>query len=67
MLSHDVSFGPECFKSVTVLKSCGDSGGCAHVLLSGRATSKEVLYDALTKPQQERMDATMTREWDKWN
>ena len=26
-----------------------------------------MLYDALTKPQQERMDAAMTREWDKWN
>ena len=26
-----------------------------------------MLYDTLTKPQQERMDAAMTREWDKWN
>ena len=67
MLSHDVSFGPECCKSLTVFKSCGDPGECANVLLPGRATSKEALYDTFTKPQQERMDAAVTREWDKWN
>ena len=60
-------FGPECCKSVTVFKSCGDPGGCANVLFTGRPTSKEVLYDTLTKPQQERMDAATTSEWDKWN
>ena len=52
---------------MTVFKSCGDPGECANVLLTGRPTSKEVLYDTLTKPQQERMDAATTREWDKWN
>ena len=26
-----------------------------------------MLYDTLTKPQQERMDAATTSEWDKWN
>ena len=32
MLSHDVSFGSECCKLVTVFKSCADSGERANVL-----------------------------------
>ena len=66
MLSHDVSSGPECCKLVTVFKSCENSG-CADVLLTRRAANKEVQYDALVKSQQERVDAAMVREWDKWN
>ena len=66
MLSHDVSSGPECCKSVTVFKSCENSG-CAAVLLTRRAANKEVQDDALVKSQQERVDAAMVREWDKWN
>ena len=65
MLSHDVSSGPECCKPVTVFKSCENSG-CADVLLTRRAANKEVQYDALVKSQQERVDAAMVREWDKW-
>ena len=66
MLSHDVSSGPECCKPVTIFKSCENSG-CADVLLTRRAANKEVQYDALVKSQQERADAAMVREWDKWN
>ena len=66
MLSHDVSSGPECCKPVTVFKSC-ENFGCADVLLTRRAANKEVQYDALVKSQQERVDAAMVREWDKWN
>ena len=51
----------------TAFKSSGDSEESASVLLNCRATSKEVLYDSLTKQQQGRMDAAMKREWDKWN
>ena len=65
-LSHDVSSGPECCKPVTVFKSC-ENFGCADVLLTRRAANKEVQYDALVKSQQERVDAAMVREWDKWN
>ena len=64
MLSHDVSSGPECFKPVTIFKSCGNSG-YADVLLTRRAANKEVQYDALVKSQQVRVDAAMVREWDK--
>ena len=67
MLSHDVSFGSECCKPVTIFNSCGNSGDCADVLLTRRAANKEVQYDALVKSQQERVDVAMTREWDKWN
>ena len=63
MLSHDVS---ECCKLVTVSKSCENSG-CADVLLTRRAANKEVQCDALVKSQQERVDAAMVRECDKWN
>ena len=66
MLSHDVSSGPECYKPVTIFKSCENSG-CADVLLTRRAANKEVQYDGLVKSQQERVDAAMVREWDKWN
>ena len=66
MLSHDVSFGSECCKPVTIFKSCANSG-CADVLLTRRAANKEVQYDALVKSQQVRVDAAMVREWDKWN
>ena len=51
---------------MTVFKSCENSG-CADVLLTRRAANKEVQYDALVKSQQERVDAAMVREWDKWN
>ena len=37
------------------------------VLLTRRAASKEVQYDALTKPQQRRVNVATTRERDKWN
>ena len=57
MLSHDVSFGSECCKPVTIFKSCGNSGECADVLLT----------HVLVKSQQERVDVATTREWDKWN
>ena len=67
MLSHDVSFGSECCKPVTIFKSCRNSGVCADVLLTRRAANKELQYDALVKSQQERVDAAMVREWDKWN
>ena len=50
MLSHDVSFGPECCKLVT--------GERADVLLTRRAANKEVQYDALVKSQQERVNGT---------
>ena len=67
MLSHDVSFGSECCKPVTIFKSCGNTGECADVLLTRRAGNQGVQYDALVKSQQERVDVAMTREWDKWN
>ena len=67
MLSHDVSFGPECCRSITVFKSCRDSEERANVLFTGRAVNKEVLYDVLTQSQQESVNAATTREWDKWN
>ena len=67
MLSHDVSFGSECCKPLTIFKSFGNTGECADVLLTRRAANKEVQYDALVKSQQERVDVAMTREWDKWN
>ena len=67
MLSHDVSFGSECCMPVTIYKSCGNSGECEDVLLTRGAANKEVQYDALVKSQQERVDASMIREWDKWN
>ena len=35
--------------------------------LTRQAANKEVQYDALVKSQQERVDAAMVREWDKWN
>ena len=66
MLSLDVSSGPECCKPVTIFRSCENSG-CADVLLTRRAANKEVQYDALVKSQQVRVDASMVREWDKWN
>ena len=34
-------------------------------LLTGRATRKEVSYDTVTKSPQERVDAAVTRDWDK--
>ena len=34
MLSHDVSFGSECCKPVTVLNPCDDCGERANVLLT---------------------------------
>ena len=40
MLSHDVSFGSECCKPVTVLKPCDDSGERACVFLTRRAAQK---------------------------
>ena len=66
--SRQVSTGrnDECCKPVTVFKS-GENSGCADVLLTRRAANKEVQYDALVKSQQVRVDAAMTREWDKWN
>ena len=67
MLSHDVSFGSECCKPVTIFKSCGNSGECADVFLTRRAANKEVQYDALVKSQQKLVDVATTREWDKWN
>ena len=67
MLSHNVSFGSECCRPVTVFESCGNSGECADVLLNRRAASKEAQYDALSKSQQERVDGAVTREWVKWN
>ena len=57
MLPHDVSFGSECCKPVTVLKLCDDSGERAYVFLTRRAASTEVQYDVLTKPQQGCFDA----------
>ena len=66
MLSLDVSSGPECCKPVTIFRSCENSG-CADVLLTHQAANKEVQYDALVKSQQVRVDASMVREWDKWN
>ena len=38
MWSRDVSFRSECCKPVTIFKSCGNSGECADVLLTRRAT-----------------------------
>ena len=67
MLSHDVSFGSECCKLVTIFKPCENSGECADVLFTRRAANKEVQYYALVKSQQVRVDAAMIREWDKWN
>ena len=78
MLSHDVSFVSECCKSVTVFKpvckpvtvfkTCGKTLENAQMFCSlVEAASKEVQYDALTKPQQGRVNVAMTREWDKWN
>ena len=67
MWSHDVAFGSECCKPLTIFKSCGNSGKCEDVLLTRRAANKEVQYDALVKSQQERVDVATTREWDKWD
>ena len=55
MLSHDVSSGPECCKPVTIFKSFENSG-CADVLLTRRASNKDVQYDALVMSQQVRVD-----------
>ena len=67
MLSHDVAFGSECCKPVTDVKHCEVSSERANCLLTRRAASKEVQYDALTKSQQGCVDVPMIREWDKWN
>ena len=55
MLSHDVSSGPECCNPVTIFKSFENSG-CADVLLTRRASNKDVQYDALVMSQQVRVD-----------
>ena len=45
MLCHDVPFCSECCKPMTVFKSGGNLEECADVLLTRRASSKELQYD----------------------
>ena len=48
---------------VTIFKSCENPGECANVLLTRRAASKEVQYDALTNSKQGNVDVATTRGW----
>ena len=64
MLSHEVSSESGDCRHIRNLHS---DGGCAEILLAGRATSKEVRYDALASSQRERMNFAISRERNMWN
>ena len=59
MLSHEVSSESGDCRPIRNLTFVG---GCAAVLLAGRATSKEVRYDALASSQREHMNVASSRE-----
>ena len=64
MLSHLVS--SESW-GCSPIRNFSFAGGCADFLLTGRATTKKVRYDALASSQREHMNFAISRERSMWN